>query len=414
MEMNGFTMVQIRSFMAFVLALLTMFLTGSARAQLSDAQRLRQYEELTFDPKSLEMIKPRSDFARRGVSGVPFFANRFDVVPFFHRPLPPMRVQPGSLAAKESQLAFLLMDIRYVHAPLAEYTANYRQAQGGYPKIEWEVQYVDQRMRAVQSLLDEFGNLMARESPEVAKPLIKEIDDFNYYMELLFEELKSQADDRSQTLFPAVAHERLQKMFRISKQLEMSVSGFVGELYMGVSLPETVGISLRILDTPPLKALIDQVWFPLQKRLEKDSELFRKFEAQYPILFNRALEHFQYDGRDVQISNVYKRMMWERPDVIRKEGEAIFLGESKMNYEVLDLALLQRTAGAVTLEEQLQLREEIVKLLRSLGLDIRMELMASGGVDEEFANRMKAKGWALYSPIRPSCSSLLKPPPSSR
>ncbi len=390
---------------------------GVASAQkqpLSGLEKLRQYEERTFTRNSPEMTGLRSKFGKQAESGVQEFTEKFHSALFLQRAKPPIRVEPGSLAAKESQLAFLLMDVLYVNSSMGEFITSYFQDRGSHASLDFRMDFAWARKRVTMRFLRKFQNLVSRENPTLGSTLGPLIDDLESFMNDYCSEMERYATESLENLPIQENSERFQKSFEISRDIETKVTGVVGELYMGVSLPGAFAYGRKVRQIPDFLTFIEQGWKPLEARLQVDPELFQQYSREYPGLFVASVRHIEDQPVDEKLKVITNRIMNEDVDVIRKVGGVYFWGESKMSFTALDFESLSGQVGFNTMGDQIRSKEEISKLLRSFGMNVHLEIMSGGGFEKTFATELRGRGWSLYSlgPIQSGCSTLLKPPRS--
>lgn len=382
--------------------------TPSALAQTPPpTHRLSFYEAYPSNFRSPEMSKPRSKASK--YPEVSNFLETYSFIEFQHARIPPMAAQPGSLAANENQLAFLLMDLRFLNVPASKFIQQNPLADfSSNPVILAE--FLSDKRKAMEFLLQKFHNLVSRDSPEFATRLKIPLVRFKVGMDRQLNDVWSLALEPIGKLRLSSIEQRSVEILKIAHRMETDFSGLLGELYMAVSLPGTLSVSTRIRDIPELDAVFAKLKASINPKILASPGVLKMYEREYPLLFRSPVEQMpSTEPIEKRLILIWDRIMKEEIDVFGKVGTEYFLGESKVSSKPFDLEAFAKTCGHHTRAEQAESKREIAMLLREAGLKVKYEYMVSSGFDPELAGLLRGQGWILHTLSR-GCTYLLERP----
>ncbi len=365
---------------------------------------------MKFDDPGIAV--PRSRIASRGF--IPEYLQRYRYASFQHMLLPPVAVAEGSPAAKENQLAFLLMDLRLVNGALERFVQ-------AHEKRNWELslwrvsEFARNRNHAVALLFGEFEALLARDHPSLGQSTREYLNSVLSELSTRFGDLQGYALEPLSELRLNSDSDRLAKIIDISKKIEARVIGVTGDLYLAAALPGAIHVGARIHDIPEFRVPFETLWKPIEKKiLESPDELLR-LQGQFPLLFRAPVENIASNiSLEERLKVIRLRMMSEEMNLIRREEDALIIGVTKMIGKPLDQSAMHEPNNRNSLARQVEFKEQLKSFLEGAGLKIRFEYMNAGGFAPELARELEGSGWVLHSlrdelraKSQNSCSGLL-------
>jgi hypothetical protein len=370
---------------------------SDSHAQTPPQGRLALYEKYPHTLSSAEMTQPRAKGSK--TPEISAFLKKYSYVSFRHAPLPPMAVEPGSLAFKENQLAYLIMDIRFLNAPASRFVKGL-QILGEKPSAAEVVEFISEKKGVLESLLGKFGNLLSRDSPVFAERVRFPIGRFQVRMGQQMDEITRIAN----------SSQSLDEILRIAHRMETDFSGLMGELYMAIALPGALSVSTKVRDIPEFRTAIADLRAKIDAKVLAHPEEWVELEREFPLLFLGSAQDFKtFQSLSQRLEWVWERIGKEEVDVFRKVGAAYFIGEAKMSAKPFDAESFQVRVGHHSRAEQAESKRQLAKFLNLAGLTVHYDYMVSAGFDAGLAQELKNSGWKLHFLTR-GCSGLAEKP----
>ncbi len=315
-----------------------------------------------------------------------------------------MQIRARSLAARDPQFGLILMDLRFLNAPLSRFVQKFPSSRPLTPALLAD--YMGDKVAAIQYLLQRFLNRVSRDRPFFAKALEPVIASFRAHTNETLRQMSLDLPEPAVGPESSLESRRTADILERSARLEAHISGLSGELFMAVALPGTLRTSTKVRDIPELEVVVKRLQTSITARILKNPEELRTYQKSFPRLFLDPLERTPVsEPLQRSLARIWDRILNEEIDVFRIWRGEYFIGESKVSSRPIDAGEFAKKAGSHhSRAEQAESKRQLARWLSLDGVKVNHEYMASAGFEKTLAAELIARGWILHSP--PPCTLL--------